>query len=36
MNKNPLLDLEELGQSVWLDYLKRSAIDEELRKPEDG
>jgi transaldolase len=27
MNKNPLLVLEEFGQSVWLDYLSRSAID---------
>lgn len=27
MNKNPLLDLEAFGQSVWLDYLKRSALD---------
>ena len=27
MNKNPLLDLETFGQSVWLDYLSRSAID---------
>ena len=36
MNKDPLLDLEALGQSVWLDFLRRSAIDEELRKPEDG
>lgn len=27
MNKNPLLDLEALGQSVWLDYLRRNALD---------
>jgi transaldolase len=27
MKKNPLLVLEELGQSVWLDYLSRAAID---------
>jgi transaldolase len=27
MNKNPLLDLESLGQSVWLDYLRRKALD---------
>ena len=27
MNKNPLLVLEEFGQSVWLDFLSRGAID---------
>jgi transaldolase len=27
MDKNPLLALEEFGQSVWLDYLSRAAID---------
>jgi len=27
MNKNPLLDLEALGQSVWLDYLRRNVLD---------
>ncbi|HSB00448.1 MAG TPA: transaldolase, partial [Anaerolineales bacterium] len=27
MNKNPLLVLEAFGQSVWLDYLSRNAID---------
>jgi transaldolase len=27
MNKNPLLDLESLGQSVWLDDLRRKALD---------
>ena len=27
MNKNPLLDLEALGQSVWLDYLRRNALE---------
>jgi transaldolase len=27
MNQNPLLVLETLGQSVWLDYLSRSAMD---------
>ncbi len=27
MNKNPLLDLENLGQSVWLDFLRRSALE---------
>jgi len=27
MNKNPLLDLEAFGQSVWLDYLRRNALD---------
>jgi hypothetical protein len=23
MNKNPLLQLKELGQSIWLDFLSR-------------
>jgi len=27
MNKNPLLGLEALGQSVWWDYLRRNALD---------
>jgi len=27
MNKNPLLGLETLGQSVWLDYLRRNALE---------
>ncbi len=27
MNKNPLLDLESHGQSIWLDYLRRNALD---------
>src|SRR5512135_1777832 len=27
MNKNPLLILESLGQSIWLDYLRRNALD---------
>ncbi len=27
MNKNPLLGLEAFGQSVWLDYLRRNALD---------
>ena len=27
MKKNPLLALQSLGQSVWLDYLGRGAID---------
>ncbi len=27
MNKNPLLGLETFGQSVWLDYLRRNALD---------
>lgn len=27
MAKNPLIELEEQGQSVWLDYLSRSLID---------
>ena len=27
MNKNPLLGLESFGQSVWLDYLRRNALD---------
>jgi len=27
MNKNPLLDLESYGQSIWLDYLRRNALD---------
>jgi transaldolase len=27
MNKNPLLGLETFGQSVWLDFLRRNALD---------
>ncbi len=27
MNKNPLLGLETYGQSVWLDFLRRNALD---------
>ena len=27
MNKNPLLVLESFGQSVWLDYLRRNALE---------
>ena len=27
MNKNPLLVLETFGQSVWLDFLRRNALD---------
>ncbi len=27
MNKNPLLGLESFGQSVWLDFLRRNALD---------
>ena len=27
MNKNPLLDLEALGQSIWLDFLRRNALE---------
>src|SRR5512147_1350131 len=27
MNKNPLLVLESLGQSIWLDYLRRNALE---------
>lgn len=27
MNKNPLLDLENLGQSIWLDFLRRNALE---------
>ncbi len=27
MNKNPLLDLESFGQSIWLDFLRRNALD---------
>jgi transaldolase len=27
MNRNPLLDLEAFGQSVWLDYLRRNVLD---------
>jgi transaldolase len=27
MNKNPLLGLETFGQSVWLDFLSRNALD---------
>lgn len=39
MKSNPLLELEKLGQSVWLDYIKRSLITSgELRRliEEDG
>jgi transaldolase len=27
MNRNPLLELEKFGQSVWLDFLSRAAIE---------
>jgi transaldolase/glucose-6-phosphate isomerase len=27
MNKNPLIGLENFGQSVWLDFLRRNALD---------
>ena len=27
MNKNPLLVLESFGQSIWLDYLQRSSLE---------
>jgi transaldolase len=27
MNKNPLLVLESLGQSIWLDYLRRNSLE---------
>jgi transaldolase len=27
MNKNPLLVLESLGQSIWLDYLQRNGLE---------
>jgi transaldolase len=27
MNKNPLLVLETFGQSIWLDFLRRNALD---------
>ena len=27
MNKNPLVDLKALGQSVWLGYLRRNTLD---------
>jgi len=27
MNKNPLLGLESFGQSVWLDFLRRNALE---------
>src|ERR1051325_7552151 len=27
MNKNPLLVLESYGQSIWLDYLRRNALE---------
>ncbi len=27
MNRSPLLGLESFGQSVWLDYLRRNALD---------
>jgi transaldolase len=39
MTKNPLLNLEEYGQSVWLDYIRRQMITSgELRRliEEDG
>jgi len=39
MNKNPLLELEAFGQSIWLDYLRRNILDNgELQKliNEDG
>ncbi len=26
MTKNPLLDLERLGQSIWLDFIRREAV----------
>lgn len=33
MKNNPLLDLESFGQSVWLDFLRRSALENgELKK----
>lgn len=28
MNKNPLLELESYGQSIWLDYLRRSSLED--------
>jgi transaldolase len=28
MNKNPLLVLESYGQSIWLDYLRRSSLED--------
>jgi transaldolase len=28
VNKNPLLGLENFGQSVWIDYLRRKALDD--------
>ncbi len=27
MNKNPLLELESFGQSIWLDYLRRNSLE---------
>jgi transaldolase len=27
MNKNPFLVLESFGQSIWLDFLRRNALD---------
>jgi transaldolase len=27
MNKNPLLELEKFGQSIWLDYLSRNGLE---------
>jgi transaldolase len=27
MNRNPLADLEKFGQSIWLDFLRRNALD---------
>jgi hypothetical protein len=39
LSKNPLLSLEELGQSIWLDYTRRDLMASgELRRliEEDG
>jgi transaldolase len=39
MNKNPLRKLEDFGQSIWLDYIRRQMITSgELRRliEEDG
>ena len=27
MDKNPLLAIRELGQSIWLDFIRRKMID---------
>ena len=37
MNKNPLRKLEDFGQSIWLDYIRRQLITSgELRRLIEG